>query len=103
MGAPGVGLFAGNEILSVPRGANGFGLPSFPSGVSVMLESRKLSNALSVKIASSNLMFLTLKSRVRKSWGIEGFASLATTADALGFEGEEIKVAVSGSFFIKKT
>ena len=63
------------SMLSVPIGANGFGRPSFPGGISIILESRKLLYALSEKIVSSNLIFLTLKSRAKKSLAMEDWLS----------------------------
>jgi hypothetical protein len=49
------------EDVSDPIGAKGFGLPSVPSGVRVMLESIKEVNAGSANIASFSLIFLTFK------------------------------------------
>jgi hypothetical protein len=53
---------------SVPNWAKGFDLPSVPSAVSTILESCKLLNASSEKIASSNFIFLTFNNRLRKSF-----------------------------------
>jgi hypothetical protein len=52
---------------STPIGANGFGLPSFPSGTRIILESCKLRNAGSEKIESSNFIWVTLNNKVRNS------------------------------------
>jgi len=69
--------------LSLPRGAKGFGRPSVPSGIRVMLESRKLANATPEKIESSSFIFLTERSRVRKS--------LVTKESGLMFEREVVE------------
>jgi len=70
-GRTGVGVAgaAGAVIgeTSEPSGANGFALPSVPSGVRMMLESCKLLKAGSEKIESSSFMVLTLNKRLRKS------------------------------------
>lgn len=79
------------------------GLPSFPSGVRMILESCKEPNAPSEKIASFNFIFLTLKSKERKSLAIEEFLSAGTVLGAIGFDGEEIKVVILGDALIKKT
>ena len=65
VGALGAG--AGDEMISDPMGAKGFGLPSLPSGTSTILESRRVKKAGSEKIESSNLILLMFKSRERKS------------------------------------
>lgn len=102
------GLFTVGAGSSIPNGANGFGLPSFPSGIRTMLESRKLANTLLEKIASSNFILLTLKSRVKKSRASKELLSKTAVfgAEVLGAtEGgeEEISVALGGDVFIKKT
>ena len=91
---------------STPNGAKGFGRPSFPSGVSIMLESCLLIliKALSEKIESSNFILLTLKSKAKKSFAIAELFSIAgaLALDALSVE-VETKVAVSGAPLIKYT
>ena len=97
----------GASTLSVPSGANGLGRPSFPSGISMILESRKLLNALSEKIASSNFIFLTFKSKERKSLATRGLwfevivSGIVEKEENVGLE-EEIKSAWGWGFFIKK-
>jgi hypothetical protein len=86
-------------ILSTPSGANGFGLPSVPSGISVILESCRLINALSEKTASSSFIFLTLKSKVKKSLATEESLS-EDRSDEVETGVAEIKAA-SGDDFIK--
>jgi hypothetical protein len=54
-------------VASEPKGANGFGLPSVPSGVSKILESNKEEKAGLLKIVSFNFMFLTFKRTDKKS------------------------------------
>ena len=59
---------AGIEMLPVaPNWANGFGLPVVTSGIKTILESCNPINAGLEKIESSNLRFLTLNNKVRKS------------------------------------
>ncbi len=57
-----------DRAVSLPSGANGFGLPSVPSGVRVMLcVPSKLVKATSERIVSSSFIFLTERSKVKKS------------------------------------
>ena len=97
-------------VTSLPSGANGFILPSLPSGISTILESCKLINAGSEKIVSFNFIFVTFRSKFRKSLVIEELFSVADApatgvpvADVTPLGEEETKVgtgAVDG--FIKK-
>ena len=97
----GLGILIGSSV-STPIGANGLDLPSLPSGIRVILESFRLIKATSEKIASFNLMFLTFKSKDRKSPPTKEFSVPAGT---FGTEGliEETRVSVSGPLFTKKT
>lgn len=90
---------AGIATFSFPIGANGFGLPSLPSGTSTILESCKLVNALSEKIASFNFILLTLNNNTRNSLAITEFWSGDdTVSDATGFvDEEEIKLSTGGA------
>ena len=78
------GVVAGGgveELASVPSWAKGLGLPITASGVSTMLESCKLANAGLEKIVSSNFIFFTFNSSVRKSWGTTGALFVAFEPD----------------------
>ncbi len=89
-------VLAGGATLSAPNGAKGFGLPSVPSGIRVMLESCKLVKAILEKIESSNFIFLTLNSKERKSLAIKESGvpvSLLTLVVGLGVLAEETKLA----------
>lgn len=93
-------LFMGAVILSLPNWANGFNLPSVPSGVSTILESRKLLKTGSDKIASFNFIFLTFNNSVRKFLGTKEFplGTLVPAPESFTFgnevpDGEEIKLA----------
>ena len=97
----------GIVTASLPNFANGFGLPSFPSGISTILESRKVRNAGSDKIASSNFIFLTFNNRARKSLATKG----ATTCELVEeppmsgnvvVDGDTTKFSSSGDGLIKK-
>jgi len=103
-------MTTGAMILSLPNWANGFGLPSVPSGISVMLESRKLLKAGSEKIESSNVIFLTLDNKARKSsltvaeisFGIFAVAGEPSIFGRAVPDGEETRLGSSGEGFIKK-
>ena len=95
MGVVGTVGAAGIEALPAPKAANGFGLPSLPSGVSIMLESRKELKALSEKIASSSLIFFTERSSLKKSPATEGFSPSSCVTSPDGVE-EIIPVDSSG-------
>jgi hypothetical protein len=91
------------SMSSKPIAANGFTLPSFPSGISIILESCKLTNTLSEKIALFNFIFLTFKSRFRKSAVGVALVSPWTAFGTTGAPEEEIKEAgFSGDGLIKK-
>ena len=94
------------DTASLPNWAKGFGLPSLPSGVSVILESRKLLNATSDKIELSSFILLTLNSNERKSSAV-----IEVTPSVLGVEpsalgevagADETRLACSPDDFIKK-
>lgn len=70
-GAVDGGAGGGGGRGSEPIGAKGLLLPSLPSGTRVMLESCREKKALSAKIASSNFILFTERSRVRKSLAIK--------------------------------
>ena len=65
-----------------------------------MLESRKELKAVSERMASSNFIFLTLRSNVRKSPATEGLL-LVAVVDGVASE-EETRVGVSEGCLIKK-
>ena len=93
----------GETTISTPIGANGFGLPSFPSGTRTMLESRKELNALVEKIASFNLIPLTLKRRVRNSCAITEVSPEVVVVVSLTAGTEEIRTTSSSEDdFMKK-
>ncbi len=80
------------EVLSVPIGANGFGLPSLPRGISITLESRRDKNAGLENIAVSKVMPDIL------------VAGKLFAEFPVGLEGvdEEVIFASSGVFLLKK-
>ena len=100
------GVEAGAEITSDPIGAKGLFLPSFPSGTRVILESRREPKALSLKIASSNFIFFTESSKVRKSLAIKGseLGAVVTLNEPKGevLAGEETSATPSSSPDLKK-
>ena len=83
-------------------GANGFSLPSFPVGISKILELCKLTKAVSEKMESSSFMLLTLNNTERKFSEREEFWFNIFVLGTIVFEEEEIKFCFSGVFSIKK-
>ncbi|MDO8659290.1 MAG: hypothetical protein Q7K54_01690 [Candidatus Parcubacteria bacterium] len=103
VGTTGIAGMAGmaDTTLSTPSGANGFGLPSVPSGISKILESCKFINALSDKMASSNFIFLTLRSKFKKSLATED-PSPEAVLDETEIGIEETRVSVLVDVLMKK-
>jgi hypothetical protein len=98
-------LEAGETTTSAPRGANGFGLPSVPSGVNKILESNKAAKVGSRKSVSSSFMFSTPKSTDKKFWVREEPLSDILRVGTTAVVGPvvEINAVCSGGFLIKKT
>ena len=93
----------GTDIMSKPIGANGLGLPSVPSGISSILESRRERKAGSEKIESSKLILLTFKRMARKSWVIKEFWLFMSPFGNTELLEEEIRESSSGLFLKKNT
>jgi len=94
------------EAFALGVGANGFDLPSSPVEVSKILESFKLLKASSEKIASFNLMLLTLSNTERKSLVIEESRLELSFSDNPPLDDdtkEDTRFPSSGGFLIKKT
>lgn len=107
------GVVAGvfSELIgkaSLPNWAKGFGLPSFPSGVSTILESRRLLKATSDKTELSNFILLTLNSKLRKSSAVIEVAPRAPATEPPlpgsdeGAGDEETRLACSPDDLTKK-
>ena len=98
----GVGVVGAGAETSVPIGANGFGLPSLPSAVRVILESRNVSKATSAKIESSNLILFILKSTFRNSLDSTDPWLKAPKEESVELDEVETNASCSGPFLIKK-
>lgn len=86
------GVVVGAGKLSLPNLAKGFGLPSLPSGTRTMLESLRFKKAESDSRASFNFIFLTFKSKERKSLAI---AALSSEKSKLFMEFDETGIVSS--------